>query len=414
MFVTEHTACRVCGGTLGPLLNLGTLTLPAYVKATDPDPESAPLDLVICERCDLVQLRHAVDNDTLYRRYWYQSGINESMRLELEDVVAVAKQMTSGSGTWLDVGANDGTLLRLVGRGQARVAVEPSLTFKERLSDHADVVISDYFPSPSLAGMASRSVGVLTSIAMFYDLDDPRRFVEEVDRLLAPDGVWIVQMQDLAQMVSATAYDNVCVEHRAYYSTATFRQMLVLFDLEILGVETRAINGGSLRYYITRRHRHGAIRRGQSGHDQMIAEAWLTRDRLQQFARDVTCHQRALLRLLREYQAAGQAVDLYAASTKSSTLLQSCGIDHALVRCAVERSPDKIGLVTSGTRIPIISESDWRHDPAPVTLLGAWGFLDGVLRREADYIDRGGVFLVPLPSIRLIDQHMCVRYAHAG
>lgn len=405
--LTERRGCRVCGRPLQTLLNFGTPAVPAYVAPHEPDPERLPLELVVCQGCELVQLRHTVDRDQLYRRYWYQSGINESMIAELRDVVTCAVACVGPFGpkeTVLDVGANDGTLLRVLtermaGAPPQRIAVEPAYTFTDRLSQIADVVVADYFPSRSTTALADRSVKILTSIAMFYDLDDPLAFVREVDRLLARDGVWIVQMQDLAQMVRATAYDNVCFEHLAYYSTETFTQLLMWTDLEIRRVEPRRINGGSLRYYITRRQ--GGVSpdvRGRALEEQRASESWLTRDRLQRFARDVDQQKDELLAVLRSCPT----VDLYAASTKSSTLLQYCGIDRALIRRAVERSPEKVGRVTSGTRIPIISEEEWRADPAPVTLLGAWGFRDVVLQREAAYLERGGAFIIPLPEVELV------------
>jgi len=399
----ERTVCRICQGQLDLLLDLGSPTLPAYLRADEPDPERLPLELAVCRQCDLVQLRHSiVDLDRLYRRYWYQSGINEAMVVELQDVAACALDVApcGPDDTVLDVGANDGTLLRLFSPNW-RIAVEPSRTFADRLRDCADLVLPEYFPSDSTQALPDHSVTILTSNAMFYDVNDPLRFVQEVDRLLTADGVWIVQMQDLAQMVAAGAYDNICFEHQAYYSTATFRQLLALVDLEIKRVETRAINGGSLRYYVTRRHRpHLRLKPGRSLHNQLASEAWLTRARLDRFAWDTAQHKMELVSLLQACRDSGLAVDLYAASTKSSTLLQYCGIDHSLIRCAVERSPEKVGLVTSGTRIPIIDEETWRCDPAPVTLLGAWGFREGVLCREAAYT---GAWIIPLPQVETIN-----------
>ncbi len=410
MLVHEHTTCRVCGGSFRPLLDLGMLVLPAYLKPTDQDPERAPLDLVMCDGCQLVQLRHSVENDRLYREYWYQSGINEAMVKELTDVATCALNLVQSDQrkTWLDVGANDGTLLRIAGEwsGQKRpyrIAVEPSHTFTGRLQEHTEIIIRDYFPSATRARLDDASIDVVTSVAMFYDVDDPLRFVQEVDRLLSPNGVWIVQMQDLAQMVAATAFDNVCFEHRVYYSTATFQQLLTGCDLEIRAVETRAINGGSLRYYITRKASTIRCAHGRSLQDQLVSEAWLTSARLSRFAVAVCERKRALVATICEC-ARVAPVDLYAASTKSSTLLQYCGIDHRLLRYAVERSPEKVGLVTSGTRIPIISEEQWHADPAPVLLLSAWGFKDVMIKREAAYIRNGGQIIVPLPKLQFFPE----------
>jgi novobiocin biosynthesis protein NovU/D-mycarose 3-C-methyltransferase len=98
----------------------------------------------------------------------------------------------------------------------------------------------------------------------------------------------------------------------------------------------------------------------------------------------------------------GIPIDLYACSTKANTLLQWAKIGRRQIRFGVERSPFKVGLVTGCTRIPIISEETWRADPAPIVLLGAWQFRDAVIKREAAYLESGGTFLVPLPSVEVI------------
>lgn len=403
---STRTACRVCGGRFDPLLDLGDLVLSDFLAPDQPDPPSAPLDLVVCQACSLVQLRHVVDNDRLYRRYWYQSGVNESMVAELADIVHHAIRTVGGlsrGDTVLDVGANDGTLLSQYTRAEAplprRYAVEPSLSFFDMLSAHADCIITNYFPCAETTGIPPRSVKILTSIAMFYDLDHPVAFVDEVDRLLAPDGVWIVQMQDLAQMVAAAGYDNTCFEHRCYYSTESFAGLLVGTNLYIDRVDTRAINGGSLRYTI----RRAKYADGSGVDQQMLREqVWTSREALDRFAWRVAQYRDQLRATLSYHRDRGEPIDLYAASTKSSTLLQYCGLDAGWIRQAAERIPTKVGKVTSGTRIPIVSEATWREDPAPVTVVGAWGFRDSFLKREAEYLSKGGRFIFPLPALEVV------------
>lgn len=404
-----RSTCRVCGAPFDPLLDLGEPVLSGFPLPSEPDPPRVPLDLVICQSCDLVQLRHTTNPDLLYRDYWYQSGINEVMVAELTDIQRAAVGCLGGlpkHAVVLDVGANDGTLLRQYDdfHRPVRIAVEPAQTFRDRLVPHADLVISDYFPSAETRALKDGSIDVLTSIAMLYDLDDPLAFVAEVDRLLSPAGVWIVQMQDLGQMVRATAYDNIVHEHLCYYSTKTFSRLLYQtgqpiredVGLRICRVERRAINGGSLRFY---------IRRPPYQPRTTIPapdESWLTRAALDRFAWRVGEHRAQLCGLLDHLRRQSHPVDLYAASTKSSTLLQHCGLDHTWIRCAVERSQEKVGRVTSGTRIPIVWEPDWRIDPAPATLLGAWQYKSAFVQREAEYLARGGSFVVPLPAVEVV------------
>lgn len=400
---TTRTTCRACGGGLDPVLRLGDLHLSDFPLPDEPDPPTAPLDLVVCQACELVQLRHTVDPDLLYSRYWYQSGINETMRDELADVVHAAHEavgsVQKNRSVVVDIGANDGTLLSLYPTGKGsplRIAFEPAGNVQDRLHQHAQVVFQECFPSPASKGIPDRSVTILTSIAMFYDLEDPQAFVAEVDRVLAEGGVWIVQMQDLGQMIKATAFDNICFEHLCYYSTQTFATLLAGTDLQLTQVESRAINGGSLRFTMRRR--------GQEAGRIVQAADLISWSAIERFASRAVRYKTMLTGMISRWQESAQAIDLYGASTKANTLLQWCGLDATKIRCAVERSPEKVGRVTPGTRIPIVSEEAWRADPerAHTTLVGIWSFRDAILEREADYIRQGGALIFPLPQVEVV------------
>ena len=408
---TTRTTCRACDGPfLTTILDMGTPVLSDFVAQDAPDPERVPLDFVLCEDCGLAQLRHTTSPDVLYRKYWYRSSVNELMRAELADIVQKASLLYGGvskSSTVLDIGANDGYLLGCYEGPQApmRIAYEPALNLNAVLRPRTSILVPDLFPNAVEQIAAYRhEVGIITSVAVFNHVDAPRPFVAAIDHLLARDGVWVMQVQDLAEQVRSMAYDNIGHEHVTYYSAATFETLLAEHDLHVVSTERRAINGGSLRFYIRRRHHP----RWQSADTQRIAESWLDREALQRFAARIDSHKAQLVGTIDHFLDHGAIVDLYAASTKSSTLLQHCGIDHRRIRQAVERSEDKFGLETSGTRIPIVSEVKWREDPSDVVLMGAWQFRDAFVRRERAYLEQGGMFLCPLPQTELISMHRAV------
>lgn len=400
--------CRVCEGDLLTILNLGTLALSTFPLPTDASPLAAPLDLCQCERCGLVQLRHTVDPDLLFRQYWYQSGINETMRAELRHVVAKAQDRVAlkPGEIVLDVGANDGTLLTVypaLGLQPTRVAVEPAENLTDALAPCCDDLFTTYFPDPVLTRRYQQQVRILTSIACFYDLDNPRAFVSAVQQLLASDGVWVVQFQDLDQMLKATAFDNLCHEHLIYYSLGSFERLIESYGLTVVGAERRTINGGSLR--LTVMHAEAAARQQhtiQAHAVQLLRDAeqgcerWLT---LEYFAWRVGEARRQIQAALAA--AHGQTIDLYGASTKGNTLLQYCGIGPEVVRQAWERSREKWGRTTV-TGIPIVSEDEGRADRPDLLLCGIWQFREAVLQREAAYLAGGGTILFPLPAVDLV------------
>jgi len=405
--MTLHTrvTCRACAGALYPLLDLGFMIPSTFLKPDEPDPLGIPLTVVTCDACGLVQLKHTVDPDLLYREYWYRSGINETMRAELADIVDKAQEVLerplAESDEVLDIGANDGTLLSCYPVGPLRIAFEPAYNLQQLLASVANVQYPSFFPGEASRRLSAKSITIATSIAMFYDLEDPKAFVAEIDRLLTDDGVWVVQFQDLAQMVETCAFDNVVAEHLCYYSLRSFRHLLIGVDLEIAKVERRAINGGSLRVYVRRSSYSQAV-----DDTERVWWDWeSTRvhpDRLEKFAWQVGETRSQIQAVVAAAVQQYGFIDLYAASTKSSTLLQYCGIDRTQIRRAAERTPEKVGLVTSGTRIPIVSEETWREDhPAAATLIGAWQFTDAFVQREVDYV-REAAFIVPLPYPRLV------------
>lgn len=392
MTYTGRTACRLCGHDLEPILSLGQLAISDYLPR-EGKAEYAPLDLMQCVECQLVQLGHTVNPERLYAdRYWYRSGINETMKVELRDVVIAASRMIARPiSCVVDIGANDGTLLSFYMPAIIRVAFEPSPTFDRDLVKVADVRCG-FFPDPQ-RNLYPKTVDIATSIAMFYDLDDPLSFVAEIDRILAPDGVWVVQMQDLAQMVQQKAFDNICHEHLCYYTPGTFAQVLDPFDLALVKIETRSINGGSLRFYVRRKKYAVAD----------CSTTWnVSRHALDAFAAQIDRTRDQLRTLIVEYLSRDWVIDLYAASTKSSTLLQYCDLTDTTIRSAVERSPEKVGLFTAGTNIRIVSEAEWRRDPGQVALLGAWQFKKAFVEREQAYLKDGGTFVVPLPNPEVV------------
>lgn len=401
MLVTERQ-CRACASPLDSVLNLGNMALSSFpLEHTPTNLPSAPLDLCRCTTCGLVQLRHTVSPDTMFREYWYQSGVNETMRAELRQVVASAVnrfgQLPQGSVV-VDVGANDGTLLSaytglcLHGCDIKRVAFEPATNLKAKLRRHCNEV-HDYFPSPALP---SHSVTILTSIACFYAVDDPVAFVRAVDDALTDDGIWVVQFQDLHQMLEATAFDDICHEHLFYPSLASVERLLAPFDLKIIDAEHRRINGGSLRLTISRRWQRVLPRVDKLSEIEAGCEDLAT---LTAFAQRV-CDIRAEICWLLKSRM-DKVIDVYGASTKGNTLLQLCRLGPSDIRQAWERSPEKWGRHTI-TGIPIVSEEVGRSKPPDLLFVLIWQFRDAIIARERDYLKAGGKLLFPLPRVELV------------
>jgi len=399
--------CRSCGNRLESLVDLGFVTLSGFVRPGE-DRDRAPLVVGVCPNCKLVQLKHTVTRDALFRRYWYQSGINEAMRAELHSIVdeAVARLPPFEAGdAVLDIGANDGTLLARYSAHDPhvlRVAYEPAQNLQGALHAYAPVVVPDYFPEQygAVKGLEGR-VKVITAIAMVYAVDDLEPFLRAVTALLHEDGIWVVQFQDLAGMLRSCAFDNICHEHLTYPSLTSFSKLVAPFGLHVIDAEERAINGGSYRLTVARTHHQASPCVSALRQREAIAEDW---EALEAFEGRVQERVAQIRAALSAYRSQGQVIDLYGASTKANTLLQVCKLDRRWLRQAWERSPEKVGRRTAGSEIPIVSEDEGRANPPAALLVGIWQFRDTVIAREHDYLRAGGRMIFPLPRVDVVQE----------
>ena len=414
-----RSSCRVCEAELDPVISLGDQYVSDFPLPSEGDGMAAPLDLVLCRRCRLLQLRHTVPGDVMYRNYWYRSGTNQTMRAALADIAHKAEtliHLRAGDAV-LDVGCNDGTLLAAYEtEGITRIGVDPAQNLAQHSRKVADHVIVGFFDRETVeSDPVVRNIRpkIITSIAMFYDLEDPRRFLRDVKHVMGPEGLWIVQMSWLPLMLREHELGNICHEHLQYYSLQSFEYLLRLEDFEVVDVEVNSVNGGSLRAYIRNRganpENFGDATYRQLAEVRVEAlrreEAGLALDQAapyDEFAFWAERIKNDVVSFVREQVRGGKRVYVYGASTKGNTVLQYYGLDSSLIGAAVERNPDKWGRVTVGTRIPIISEEQARAEHPEFFLVLPWHFLREFQQREWAYLRSGGRFIVPAPHFALL------------
>ena len=402
-------SCRSCGSkNLKSILNLGEIYISDFVES-DSQRGKAPLELVLCEDCSLLQLRHTTNPELLYRQYWYKSSINETIINDLEDIAEKAERMVSpdAGDIVLDIGANDGTLLRLFQRkGLRRVGFEPARNLLEEARKGTTEIINDFFNFEAFNEIfGEEKAKIITSIAMFYDLDDPNKFVEDIKKCLDQNGVWIIEMRYLPLMLGQTDISNVVHEHLEYYSLLSLTNLLSRHDLEIFDVELNQVNGGSFRTYI--RHAGSPVKPFEEGKVKILENVekgigLQTPNPYILFGMRVKDIKKKLCDFVKSEHDKGKRIFAYGASTKGNTLLQCFELDHELIEAAAERDPRKFGKKTPGTGIKIISESEARERNPDYFLVLPFHFLKGFIEREKDYLKRGGKFIVPLPDFKVI------------
>ena len=403
--------CRMCySADLTPVLDLGLQALTGvFPKTRTENVPAGPLALVKCGDCGLVQLEHNYTLSLLYGdTYGYRSGLNRSMVQHLENrVTEIRKRIHLVPGdAVLDIGSNDGTLLSMYAvPGLLRIGIDPSgLKFRQYYPEDAQL-IPEFFSAEAVRNVAgNRRVKVVTSIAMFYDLERPIDFVKQIMEVLHDDGIWVFEQSYLPTMVATHSYDTVCHEHLEYYTMKQIVYFTRKLGLKIVDVEMNTVNGGS--FAVT-------VAKSGSSHPEardlvnriLAEEAAAGYDTVQPFEdlkRAMSEHREQLCAMLSRIQAEKQTVLGYGASTKGNVLLQYCRIDERLLPSIAEVNEDKFGAFTPGTRIPIVPEQDARAKNPEYFLVLPWHFRDNIVTKEQDYLAKGGSLIFPLPNMEVV------------
>lgn len=418
MHLIHRKTCRVCGSaSLKTVVDLGEQHLQgSFIKEGKelPPMRKIPCQIVRCDpvvdenACGLLQMKHSVPPTVLYAAYWYRSGTNNTMLQHLKSIADTAMKIWSKPrASVLDIGCNDGTLLKNYPAEFKKFGVDPSDVAQE-VSGENLTVIQDIFPSPYLDTVFDKgSLDIVTSIAMFYDLEYPVAFCRSIKKFLSPDGIWVFEMSYMPDMLRLNSYDTICHEHLEYYSLAVIEKILKLADLQIFKAEFNEINGGSLRCYATHID--------NNTHKTAENQAFISQIRQQEFDLELDTdkpyfefqsridnEKKELRDLLTGLRAEGKSIHIYGASTKGNTILQFCEIDNTIVDYAAERNPDKYGAKTLGTNIPIISEADSRAMSPDYYLVLPWHFKAEFVEREKEMLDKGTGLIFPLPEIEIV------------
>lgn len=412
--------CRACGaGHLTPLFSLGEHFVSNFVSpGRECSGPKAPLDLVVCDGCTLVQLHDTVPPAELYGgNYWYRSGVTLTMRTALKDVTdwVDRHRILETGDVVLDIGSNDGTLLRSYPRGHlyTKVGFEPAKNLALEGKEGVDVFVNELWSAEAyckrLVGPPPKEIPyarVITALGMLYDLEDPRTFLRDVQRVLHPEGWFIAQFMTLKNMLDVCDLGNIGHEHLEYYSLYSIQRLLRDVGLKVVGTEENDVNGRSTRFFI--RHLDAPVPAWLASEHRYYlqelgveSEQGFYRKRLvNDFFPRMETNKSVTVQYIREVVGAGKKVYVYGASTKGNTIIQYYCLGRDLIKGAAERSPEKWGKVTVGTGIPIVDEETARKD-ADYFLVLPYAFRKEFLEREANWIRQGGKFLFPLPQFEV-------------
>jgi len=398
------------------LFTLGKICVSDFLKETEFSNNKYELKMMLDEN-GAVRLNECAPLDSMYGKYWYRSGMNQTMRNELKDIAESITKLVKlkENDIWLDIASNDGTMFDYIPKNIIKIGIDPADdSYKNEAEKKADLIIQDFFSYEVFkkCKFGKMKANIITVIAMFYDLDKPEIFLQDINKILEDDGLLVMQLSYTPLMLKQLAFDNICFEHVYYYSLFNIKSLLDKNGFKIVDCQINDTNGGSFRIYIkknghenkfyTKPYRDVASFRINSllEYEKTLkldqVETWLD------FYDEINKLKETTVDFIKTAKKDNKSVWCYGASTKGNTTLQYFGLDNTLIDGIAERSVYKWGLKTIGTNIPIYSEEEMRKAKPDYLLILPWHFINEFIEREKDYLIEGGKFIVPCPKFEII------------
>ena len=393
--------CLLCQNKeLKSLFDIGNLYVSNFVKKKSIyKGTKSRLNLLYCNKCTLIQLSHLAPQEIMYRRfYWYKSGVTKTMRDGLKELFldCMKKAKLKKNDVVLDIGANDGTLLKYFKSKKIKtIGCEPANNLKFELKKNCTHIINNFWSKKELFKILNQKKlqkpKLITAIGMFYDLEDPNKFIKDAAESLDDKGIFVAQLMSLKSMIEKNDLGNICHEHIEFYSFKSIKYLFEKNGLEIFKISNNDINGGSHRFYC-RKFKKGSIKLPNENILKMMKD----------FVSRVKKNKRKTLKFIKEQIKKNKKIFLYGASTKGNTVLQYYGLNKRIIPYAAERTPFKWGKYTIGTGIKIISEKEAKKLKPDFFFVTPWGFIKEFIKREKNWLNNGGKFILPFPKMKII------------
>ncbi len=362
------------------------------------------LKLIRCKRCTLLQLEDNFDSNLMYgENYGYMSSLNKAMEfhLKLKSKYLLDNYKLKKGYSVLDIGSNDGTFLSFFKKNLKLYGCDPTIKKFKKYYRKDINLITDFFTAEKFK---NQKFNLVTSIAMFYDLPDPLKFVNDIKKVLADNGIWHVEMSYMPSMLNNSSYDTICHEHLEYYSVKSLKYLMDLADLRIINISFNQVNGGSISLDIAKKN-------SKYRENKLLLKWLLLRENLngfntlkvqKQFFKQCKKHKFLIKNLLKKLKSQGKKIYGYGASTKGNVILQYCKINKNFLKYIIDVNSFKYNRYTPGSNIKIVSEKYLKKQKPDYLLVLPWHFKEHILKKEKKLLDKGIKFIFPLPEIEIV------------
>ncbi len=401
--------CKNCySSSLSNLFSLGNLNFTGkFPKSKSTNISKAHLGLVMCKKCTLVQLNRSFNLKYLYGPdYGYKTGINKTMRDHMSDIrLMLSKKSKLKAGDYvLDIASNDATLLNFYSKNIVKVGVDPLVNKYISFYKKINYKISDFFSADKiLEKKIYKKFKIITALSVFYDAENPNKFLKDVKKILHNDGIFMLEQADLLSIIKLKMFDTICHEHLYYYSTKVIINMIESNNLRVFDLKRNNINGGSVQYLICKKDskyktNHKIIQKVLNEEKKLKLDKQNT---YFAFIKEINNVRSKLRGILNSLIYKKKTIHGYGASTKGNVLLQYFGLNQKYIKYIADRNPKKFNHYTPGTKIKIISEKKSRKLSPDYYLVLPWHFKKEILQRETKIRKKGCKFIFPLPNLKI-------------
>jgi len=405
------STCRICEGkTLHKFLSLGPMPLANRFLREDqlgvPEPYY-PLDVYYCDNCGLVQLGFTVPPEVMFKDYLYLTGPSKPMKAHFARLAeeAIQRFKISPGDLIIDIGSNDGTLLKNFQKyDMVTLGIEPADNIAEWARSHGIETLNKFFServAHDICAERGQAKAILAT-NVFAHVHDLGNLLRGINCLLADDGVFVIEVPYLVDMLNRLEFDTIYHEHLSYFAIRPLVALFSRFSMGIVDINRISVHGGSIRIYVQK----SADSLSSSSVNELLKLEMETKlDSLgtyRKFAEDITQVREGLLSLLKTLKGQGARITGYGAAAKGNILLNYCKIGTDVLDYITDTTPFKQGHYTPGMHIPVFPETRFHETPPDCALLLAWNYADEILQKEAEYRQAGGKFIVPIPKPRIV------------
>ena len=412
MKIKRISKCRCCKSKkLKKFLDFGKMSLTTEFPKSSNSSKKIPMELIICSNCKLFQLRHNYELKKLYNEdYGYKSGINKSMHSHLEDIAKQVekKVILKNKDIILDIASNDGTLLKKYkNRKVIKFGIDPTIKKFQKYYPKNYLKFPGFFEKNIYNKITNyKKSKIITSIAVFYDLQNPVKFIKDIKSILDNEGIWVLEQSYFPLLIKNNAYDSICHEHLSYFMHKQLNFLLKKEKLKIIDVSFNNMNGGSVRFFISHQDSQYKVDSKNLSkvlniENKIFSNFNKTKN---QFRKNIINSKKKLIFLINKLNKKNKIIHIYGASTKGNVIIQFCGLTKKMIPYAVERNPEKFGRYTPGSFIPIISEKRSRALNPDFFLVMPWHFKKEIVSREKLFLNKGGKLIFPLPNIQMVSK----------